>query len=107
MENNGKTNFKSLNIENVKYKTILTKKYALRNPYEKKDPRKITAFIPGIVSKIYVKKGKRVKAGEKLLILDAMKMRNDVVSPVDGIIKQINVKEGVNVTKKDILIEIQ
>ncbi|MBL7105777.1 MAG: biotin/lipoyl-binding protein, partial [Bacteroidales bacterium] len=55
---------------------------------------------------IYVKKGKKVKEGDKLLILEAMKMKNDIVSPVNGTIKKINVKEGSRVTKKDILIEL-
>jgi len=101
-----KTAYKSLLIENIKYRTLLTKKYLDKKPYERIDLKKITAFIPGIIKKIYVKKGKRVKEGDKLLILEAMKMKNDIVTPVNGTIKKINVKEGSRVTKKDILIEL-
>ncbi|MCD4790054.1 MAG: acetyl-CoA carboxylase biotin carboxyl carrier protein subunit [Bacteroidales bacterium] len=101
-----KTCYKSLLIENIKYRTLLTKKYLDKKPYERNDLKKITALIPGVVEKIYVKKGKKVKEGDKLLILEAMKMRNDIVSPVNGTIKKINVKEGSRVTKKDIMIEL-
>ena len=102
-----KTSYKSLLIENIKYKTLLTKKFQGKKPYSPKDIRKITAFIPGTITKVYVKQNKKVKIGDKLLVLDAMKMRNDITSPVDGVIKQVNVKEGMRVTKEDILIEIE
>lgn len=102
-----RTNYKSLLIENIKYRTLHTKKYSEKKPYTPIDIKKITAFIPGTIKKIYVKKGDKVKEGDKLLILIAMKMKNDLVSPVDGVIKQINAKEGSRVTKQDILIEIE
>ncbi|MCD4745108.1 MAG: acetyl-CoA carboxylase biotin carboxyl carrier protein subunit [Bacteroidales bacterium] len=99
--------YKTLNIENIKYKTFLTNKFLLRQQYQKNDLTKITAFIPGKISKIYVKKGRKVKIGDKLLILEAMKMKNDIISSINGIIMQINIKEGDLVTKKDILIELK
>lgn len=101
-----KTSYKSLLIENIKYRTTFTKKFNEKKPYVPKDIKKITAFIPGTIKKIYVKKNKKVKEGDKLLILEAMKMKNDIIAPIDGIIKSINIKEGNRVTKQEILIEI-
>lgn len=98
--------YKSLLIENVKFKTLLTKKYQQRKPFVRNDLKIITAFIPGLVTKILVKKGKKVKAGDTILKLEAMKMENNIVAPIDGTIKQINIKEGTKVTKEEILIEL-
>ncbi len=102
-----KSNYKSLLIENIKYRTLLTKKYRDKIPYAKKDNKKVTAFIPGTITKIHVKKNKRVKEGDKLLVLEAMKMKNDIISPINGVIKEIHIKEGAKVTKQDILIEFK
>jgi biotin carboxyl carrier protein len=102
-----KGNFKALLIENIKYKTLLTKKYQERKPYTPKDIKKITAFIPGIITKIFIKPNKKVKEGEKLLVLEAMKMSNDIISPIAGTIKNVFVAEGERVNKEKILIEFK
>ncbi len=102
-----KVSYKSLLIENIKYRTLLTKKYQSRKPYEKKDIKKITAFIPGTIKKVYVKPGKKVKEGDKLLILEAMKMKNELLSPTQGTIKTVLVKSGDMVSKSQLLIEFE
>ncbi len=63
----------------------------------------IKAMLPGVVTKVLVKEGDEVKAGETIMILEAMKMENEVKSPKDGRIKQIVVKEGDRVEAGDIL----
>ena len=63
------------------------------------------AFIPGTIKQIYIKPRKRVKEGDKLLVLEAMKMKNDIVAPINGTIKTINVKVGDRVAKNELLIE--
>ncbi len=63
----------------------------------------IKAMLPGVVAKILVKEGDKVKAGETIMILEAMKMENEVKSPKEGVIKQILVKEGDRVETGDIL----
>ena len=63
----------------------------------------VKAMLPGVVTKILVKEGDSVKAGETIMILEAMKMENEVKSPKDGVIKQILVKEGDRVEAGDIL----
>jgi biotin carboxyl carrier protein len=102
-----KPSYKSLLIEDIKYRTLLTKKYKEKKPFIRKDVKKIFAFIPGTILKIHVKKNKRVKEGDKLLVLEAMKMSNDITSPMDGTIKDIYVKAGAKVTKEELLLEFK
>ncbi len=54
----------------------------------------ITAPMPGKVSKISVKVGDNVKQGQVLMLLEAMKMQNEIGSPSDGVVKAINVSSG-------------
>jgi biotin carboxyl carrier protein len=84
----------------------------LENELEKKESSKegksvVTAPLPGIVFSIDVKKGKKVKKGERLLTLMAMKMENEIASPKDGIVKDIKVKKNDSVDKGDILVIIE
>ena len=55
---------------------------------------KVTAPMPGKVVKVNVSVGQAVKRGEAVLILEAMKMENDIVAPQDGTIASINVSNG-------------
>ena len=66
----------------------------------------IYAQIPGLVSQIYVKKDDKVKVNQKLFILEAMKMENEIDSPVSGIVDHIHCKEGDKVEKGNIIMEI-
>jgi len=102
-ENLGSEVFQTLMIEDVKYKTRLTKKFLNRKPYEPIDPKKVLAFIPGTIKKIYFKKGKKVKAGEKLVDLEAMKMLNTIFAHENGTIAEIYIKEGDLVSKNHVL----
>jgi biotin carboxyl carrier protein len=54
----------------------------------------ITAQMPGVILKIYVKPGDEVKAGAPLCVLVAMKMENEIRSPIDGIVKEVYIKDG-------------
>jgi len=54
----------------------------------------VTAPIPGTIIRYVVKEGDEVKAGDSILILEAMKMENDIVAPADGKIKAINFNPG-------------
>ncbi len=67
----------------------------------------IKAPIPGKIISIEVKKGKKVKQGDTLLKLVAMKMENEIVSPKEGTIKEIRVKKNADVNKGDVLIVIE
>ncbi|MGL4897002.1 MAG: biotin/lipoyl-containing protein, partial [Cetobacterium sp.] len=50
--------------------------------------------MQGLVVSVEVTPGARVKAGDTLLILEAMKMENPIVSPVDGVVESITVNKG-------------
>lgn len=63
----------------------------------------VTAPLPGTIIRYTVKEGDEVKTGSSLVILEAMKMENDIVAPVDGKIKAINFKPGDKVVGGDIL----
>ncbi|MDX9759138.1 MAG: acetyl-CoA carboxylase biotin carboxyl carrier protein subunit [Bacteroidota bacterium] len=99
------TEFTAFVIDDSEYPTRLTKKFMRRTPYAKPDPRRILAFIPGVIQDIIVQPGQRVKWGDSLLILEAMKMRNDVTAPHDGTIKAVHVKKNERVMKNQLLIE--
>ncbi len=64
----------------------------------------IKSPMPGLILKINKKIGDKVKAGESLLLLEAMKMENDLKAQTDGIIKEIPVNEGNSVEKNETLI---
>jgi len=66
----------------------------------------VYAFIPGTVIDIFVKKGDKVKKGQPLLSLHAMKMDNNICANIDGIVESINVKKKQTVSKNDVLINI-
>ena len=66
----------------------------------------IKAPMPGLVLDILVQTGQEVKAGDKVLILEAMKMENVIIAPTDGVIKSINIQRGNAVEKNALLIEI-
>lgn len=104
-----KTNelFKTLVIDEGKYKTLFNKKYANHKPWKAVDPSLITAIIPGTVSKIFVSERDNVKEGDKLIILEAMKMKNIITIPYSGIIKKINVKEGQSIPKGYLIAELE
>jgi len=95
----------TLCVEYDKYKTKLTKKYLNRKPYVKPDPKKVYSFIPGTVKKIMVTEGSKIKKGSVLLHMDAMKMTNQIMSPMDGVIKNVYVKTGDLITFKQLLVE--
>jgi biotin carboxyl carrier protein len=102
-----KDKLKLLNVDYFKYRTRLTTKYTKRKPYQAADPRMVLAFIPGTIRKINVKEGEKVKEGDLLLTLEAMKMKNKILSPLSGKVKSVNVKQGNIVAKNDILIELE
>jgi len=54
----------------------------------------VSAPMPGKILAVKAKEGDSVKAGDVLLVLEAMKMENDIVAPQDGVVASINVKVG-------------
>ena len=94
-----------LNFEEGKFKTTFTKKFMNRKSYTVPDSKKVFAFIPGTIIKIFVKEKHKVKKGDPLLTFQAMKMNNILSSPMTGRIKKINVKAKETFTRAQILVE--
>ncbi len=71
------------------------------------DDREIGASIPGNIIKILVKEGEEVKAGQPLMVIEAMKMETDIISPVSGKVETIIVKEKDMVESGQLLMRIE
>ena len=97
---------KTIVINDSVYETELTKKYLNRKAYKPVDQRRVVAFIPGLIQKVFVKMGDKVKRGDKLLILEAMKMQNILNAPIDGIVRVVP-KEGILVKKNELLVDLE
>jgi len=105
--NHSENNFKTLTIDNIKYRTRLTDKFLARKKFVPADPKKVLSFIPGSIRKVNVQVGAKVKPNEVLMVLEAMKMNNYILSPLEGTIKKVNVKPGDTVPKDFILMEFR
>ncbi|NOX35964.1 MAG: biotin/lipoyl-binding protein [Calditrichaeota bacterium] len=67
----------------------------------------VRAPMPGLVLRIDVKVGDEVKIGQPLLIMEAMKMENEIRAPIDGVVKEIVVEPHQAVEKEDLLIRLE
>lgn len=97
----------NLKIDDGLYETQAHKKFATKKKYSLQDPKKISAFIPGTILDVFVSPGKNIKEGEKLLVLEAMKMHNVIISHVAGKVKSVTVKKGDMVPKGHLLVELE
>ena len=101
------TEKRTLIVDDTAYETQYTGKFLRRKPWVAPDPRRMTAHIPGIVLKIYVEVGQRVRWGDRVLVLEAMKMKNDLTAAHDGVVKAIPVEAGQMVAKGQLLVELE
>lgn len=99
--------FKNLVVQGAVYKTTYTWKFENRVKWETPNPNHIYSFIPGTIIDIFVKPKDKVKEGETLLLLEAMKMQNQVRMPFDGEIVKIHVKKDEVIPKKFLMLEIK
>ncbi len=75
--------------------------------YVETSQKVVKAALPGTILKVIVSPGDRVSAGDTLLILEAMKMENEIVAPSSGVVKEIKVSEGQRVETGDILVVLE
>jgi glutaconyl-CoA/methylmalonyl-CoA decarboxylase subunit gamma len=68
---------------------------------------KLLAPLPGVINDVLVTTNQKVNKGEALLILEAMKMQNEIQSPATGVIKNINVKKGECIIKNQAMLELE
>ena len=98
---------KTLIVQGAIYKTTYTRKFEERAKWETPNKNLLYSFIPGTIIDIYVKPGDKIKEGETLLLLEAMKMQNQVRMPFDGEIVKIHVKKDEVIPKKHLMVEIK
>jgi biotin carboxyl carrier protein len=98
--------FKTLIIQGTKYITTFTKKFEERVNWEAPNENMLYSFIPGTIIDIFVKPKDKVKEGQTLLLLEAMKMQNQVRMPFDGEIIKIHVKKNEVIPNRFLMIEI-
>lgn len=84
----------------------LLRKFAVETDSKHLGEVSVKAPMPGLVVKVLVSEGDVVKRGDKVVILEAMKMENALSSPISGIVKKVFAMEGKTVEKDAILVEI-
>ena len=70
-------------------------------------PDKIVAPMPGIIVSIACKLGDPVRAGQTVVVMEAMKMENNLVAPRDGKIKSLDVAPGAEVNQGQVLVQLE
>jgi biotin carboxyl carrier protein len=99
--------YESLIVQGAKYQTLLTNKFRNRKVWQPHNPSLIHSFIPGTIIDVMIKTGQKVKGGETILILEAMKMHNNVLMPFDGEIVKVHVRRDEIIPKNHLMVEIK
>ena len=68
--------------------------------------KSVTSPLPGVIIEISVKEGQAVKAGQKVAVLEAMKMENEIAAPADGVLTSIRVAKGDSLQEGDEIMKI-
>ena len=69
--------------------------------------KKIVSPLPGVIIDVCVKEGDTVKRGQKIAVIEAMKMETNILTPVAGTVGQINIKEGQQVDAGELIAIIE
>jgi biotin carboxyl carrier protein len=102
-----KSEYTTFVVDETEYETTIPARIANRKAWERPNPNMITSFLPGTILELYVKEGDVVKAGDKMLLFEAMKMHTLVNAPFDATVKAVVVSEGGRVPKGELLIELK
>jgi len=94
-------------LDDREYYTTPTKKFIQRKRYVPRNLKEISSFIPGVVVDVLVHEGQQVHEGQPLLILESMKMANQLKCPVEGKVKTIHVKKGESIAKGVVMITLE
>jgi biotin carboxyl carrier protein len=88
--------------------TVVNKsvKETIPEPVEVMATKQIRSPLPGTVLNILVREGDTVQRGQNLLIIEAMKMENEIKADSAGIVKKIHVHKGDTISEGQILVEI-
>jgi biotin carboxyl carrier protein len=70
-------------------------------------PGEVRAPIPGVVLSVAVRPGQNVAAGAILLVIEAMKMENEIFAPIEGVVASVSVRPQQDVRQGDLLVTIK
>jgi biotin carboxyl carrier protein len=94
-------------VGSVRYLAELRDPRSLRSrkgaALDEKGPRKLLAPMPGKVVRVLIGEEQAVEAGQSILVVEAMKMQNEIRSPKKGTVQRIVAAEGANVNAGDVL----
>lgn len=76
------------------------------NPNSAAGGTKVTSPLPGTILDVFVNVGDQVKSGQRVVLLEAMKMENNIEADTDGTVTSVNVRKGDSVLEGDTLIVI-
>jgi len=71
------------------------------------DPKQVGAPIPGLIAEVLVSVGHKVTKGERMIMMEAMKMQTSINAPCDGHVAELLVEFGENVEIKDLLVRLK
>lgn len=95
----------SVEIPNDKM-PVRNKKKNKKNKKQIESTGEVTSSIPGMIVEYKMKNGDKVKAGDVVLVVEAMKMMNNIEAPIDGVLKDINLDTGDLIVKGDLLFSV-
>jgi len=94
-------------VGSARYEAVLRDPRSLRSrkgsAADDKGPKKLVAPMPGRIVRVLVAEKNEVEAGQGILVVEAMKMQNELKSPKKGVVQKIAVKDGDNVNPGEVL----
>jgi biotin carboxyl carrier protein len=93
-------------VDDCAYLTRLTPKFSNRPKTALPDLSAVRAAVPGTVLRLLAEPGQPVRRGQALVILEAMKMENALLSPRDGVVAAVHAAPGTRVAKGALLVEL-
>jgi biotin carboxyl carrier protein len=96
----------SVQIHNGRY-TVAVRDHETHSVRPNVGDGRVKAPIPGLIARLNVDIGQSVESGQPLLVLEAMKMENEIRAPKSGVVRQVAVKPGQTVTLGELLLEVE
>jgi biotin carboxyl carrier protein len=66
----------------------------------------LKAPMPGLIVTVHVREGQEIKTGDRMIVLESMKMQNEISSPTDGTVRTLRIKPGDNVDQNQVLLTL-
>jgi len=100
------SDLRSVQLEGMRH-TIQVRDKETRSVRPASGDGRIKAPIPGLIARLNVEPGQAVEAGQTVVVLEAMKMENEIRASKGGIVRQVHVKPGQTVVLNEALVEIE